>query len=64
MEDAECKALAALGMAWNAFASLLPTHPSDRVEFQSAIHRAQDIIAARLVRRCYPDVFVTYEAET
>jgi hypothetical protein len=62
MMDGERAVLNHLADAWNAFAALPPTHPADRREFEASIHRAQDIVAGRLVRRCYPDVFCTVTA--
>jgi hypothetical protein len=55
----EERVLELLAEAWNAFTALEPTHPSDAGEFHAAIHRAQDVNAARLVRTIYPDTFPT-----
>lgn len=46
-----------LADAWNQFVRLAPTHPSDLPEFQAGIHRLQDLVAMRIVRILYPEVF-------
>lgn len=59
LEPDELACVESLAAAWNAFAKLTPTHPSDAAEMCAAIHRAQDIIACRLARRVAPDVFLS-----
>ena len=41
--------------AYTAYDGLEVEHPSDPGEFVQAIHRAQDLLAVRVVRRAYPD---------
>jgi hypothetical protein len=60
VHDGERACLLALANAWNAFIALEQTHPSDATEMCSAIHRAQDIVAARIARRVAPDLFVSH----
>ncbi|MES2524057.1 MAG: hypothetical protein V4617_15225 [Gemmatimonadota bacterium] len=55
----ELAVITLLANAWNAFCRLEQTHPSDVPELQSAIHRAEDIVACRLARRVVPSVFIT-----
>lgn len=45
----------ALVRAVNAFARLERQHPSELDEFVDGIHRCQDQLAVRIVRRHYPD---------
>ena len=47
--------------AFNAFYSLPRTHPSELQEFVNSIHRLQDLLVVRIVRRDYPDGWVTGE---
>ncbi|GED72323.1 hypothetical protein BRE01_60250 [Brevibacillus reuszeri] len=45
--------------AWNGFVTLKPTHPNDQVEFGDAIHRLQHLLGMRVLRRDYPDYWLT-----
>lgn len=45
----------ALCEAWNEYAALPVTHPTDQAEFLSAIHRCQDLLAVRIARRLFPE---------
>lgn len=47
----EQQLLEVLGDAWNKFAALPQEHPSESIEFAQAIHRCQDMVAARPVWR-------------
>ena len=44
-----------LRAAANAYADLPVEHPSEPGEFTDAIHRGQDLLAARIARREYPE---------
>ncbi len=46
-----------LAAAWNGFLALEHKHPSDRPEFQRAIHAAQAVIATRVAQRVDPNVW-------
>lgn len=46
---------------WNKFAGLEVQHPSDLDDFYRAIHDIQRIVAMRVLRREYPEVFPTYK---
>lgn len=41
--------------AANAFGDLPNGHPAERRDFVAAIHRAQDLLAARAMRRMFPE---------
>lgn len=41
----------------NDYSKLEQTHPSDLPEWVNAIHRLQELIAMRVVRRDYPGIF-------
>jgi hypothetical protein len=40
--------------AWNLFVQMERTHKDELREFADAIHRLQDMLALRIVRRSYP----------
>ena len=46
---------------WNNFTQLEQTHPDDIIDLKTHIHRIQKILAMRLARRTYPEVFKTYK---
>lgn len=46
--------------AWNAFVELPLQHPSERRTFGALISRCQDLLAARIARRNFPDGWPTY----
>ena len=49
--------------AWNMFTKLEQTHPSDIEDFQKAIHSLQYILGQRVLRRLYPDFWLTHKKE-
>ncbi len=49
--------------AFNEFSKLDRTHPSEMDEFVSALHRLQDLLAVRIVRRQFPKGWPTYREE-
>lgn len=51
--------LALTGEVWNRFIKLEQTHPNDIDEFAKGIHQLQRIIATRMCRRDYPNIFPT-----
>lgn len=53
----ERAALDALSAAWNQWLQLQRRAHQDDLEFQDAIHRAQNLIALRVARRADPDVW-------
>jgi hypothetical protein len=44
--------------AYHAFLVLPLTHPDERRDFVSSLHRLQDLLAVRIVRRMYSDYWV------
>ncbi len=46
--------------AFNEFCRLERTHPNETEEFVSALHRLQDLLAVRIVRRQFPKGWPTY----
>jgi hypothetical protein len=54
LTDAEGVAHDALIEAVNAFGALPRQHPSELPDFVDGIHRCQDQLALRIVRRHYP----------
>lgn len=57
MTDDEKEIIDQLAKVWNLFISLPVEHPSDLVEFQTAIHSAQLLVMARLGRRIYNEEY-------
>lgn len=55
LTDQEGKAMDALITAFNKFKKLDRQHPSELSDFADGIHRCQDLLAARIVRRLYPE---------
>lgn len=45
--------------AWNGFQKLVKQHPSDLDEFIDGLHRCQNVLSLRILRRDYPDRFVS-----
>ena len=43
--------------AWNEFLKLPCVHTSESIEFMSAIHRLEGIIALRIASRVHPEVW-------
>jgi hypothetical protein len=58
---AELKVLDMLGDAYTAFTQLPQCHDSDLLEFEQAVHRAQNIIMARDAIRNHPKYFSVKE---
>ena len=54
----------ALCKAWRIFNNLPEQHPSDGSEFVSSLHRLQDLLAVRIVRRTYPEGWTTVKKDT
>lgn len=50
----EGKVMDALIDTWNAFNKLERQHPGELKEFTDGVHKCQDLLALRVVRRCYP----------
>jgi len=58
----EGEVMDALSHATATYLGLPVTHPDEPAEFVDAIHRLQDLLAARLVRRDYPG-WVEYQTD-
>lgn len=59
MNDEEREVMNFLIEAHNKYTKLPRTHPSDIYEWTQAIHRLQDLLSARIVRRDYPNDFIS-----
>jgi hypothetical protein len=46
--------------AFNEFSLCEKQHPDEYREFTDSIHRLQDILAVRVIRRVYPEGWPTY----
>lgn len=49
-----------LTMAHNNFIKLERTHPQEIDEWITSVHRLQDLLGMRILRRDYPETFPTY----
>ena len=64
LTDAEGEVMDSLCEAWLYFKELPIQHPSDQDEFLAGLHRLQDLLAARVCRRLYPDGWVNEAANS
>lgn len=55
--------MVALCEAVDAFEVLPKQHPDEERDFFDAIHRLQDLMATRAMRRLYPDYWLSYECK-
>ena len=55
LTDEEGLVMDALIYAWSQFTQLEVQHPSDVPDFADGIHKCQQSLALRVVRREYPD---------
>lgn len=63
LTELEGEVMDALSEAVACFDALPIQHPQEAAEFYSAIHRAQDLLAARLARALRPAGWVDYSKE-
>lgn len=57
--EQEQKIMDHLTGAWNEFNSMVQTHPDDVHIFRKSIHELQSVIGMRILRRDYPNEFVS-----
>lgn len=55
LDDLEGRVMDHLVAAVNAYGELPPGHPSEPHEFACAVHHLQDLLAARAMRRLFPE---------
>ena len=55
--DKEQKVMDLLVEAHNNFIELERTHPMEIMEWVSGLHKLQDLLGARVLRRDYPEIF-------
>jgi hypothetical protein len=60
LTDDEGAVMDALCEAVDAFEALEREHPQEEDEFYAAIHRLQDLLGVRVLRRLYPKGWVTF----
>lgn len=58
--EEELEVMDYIGKAWGAFVKLEKQHPSDLNEFHAGIHKLQQLIAIRILRRQYPDYWLSH----
>lgn len=63
MDKKEKEIMELLVKAHNIYVGLNQTHPSDNKDWCDNFHRLQDILSRRIVRRDYPNEFITIEKE-
>lgn len=56
----EAKIIDLLSKAHNEYVKLNPTHPDDIKDWKDALHKLQDIVGRRLLRKAYPKTYVSY----
>ena len=49
--------------AWNNFLKLEKTHPCEINDFGDGIHKCQNVLMARVLRRDYPNGYPTYKED-
>lgn len=59
MNEQEKEIMDLLVKAHNAYVGLDSTHPSDIQDWVNSFHILQDILTRRVLRRDYPETFVT-----
>ncbi|BBQ07944.1 hypothetical protein [Elizabethkingia anophelis] len=59
MDETEKKIMESIVKAHNDYVKLQSTHPSDINDWTNAIHKLQDILTRRVLRRDYPNDFIT-----
>lgn len=47
--------------AHNLFIELEETHPTESMEWATAIHGAQNVLSNRILRRIFPKIYPTYQ---
>jgi hypothetical protein len=57
--DKEQKIIDLLAEAHNNFIELNRTHPMEMTEWVSSLHKLQDLLGARVLRRDYPETFTS-----
>ena len=60
LSDEEGELMDHLCDAVDAFEALERQHPQEADEFYASIHRLQDLLSVRAMRRLYPKGWVTY----
>ena len=58
MAEKECHD--ALQLAYKNFLAIPRQHPDEMRDWGDAFHRLQDLLAIRIVRRCYPRYWPTH----
>lgn len=55
--DKEQKIMNLLVEAHNNFLTLDQTHPTETIDWMNGIHKLQDLLGCRVLRRDYPEIF-------
>jgi hypothetical protein len=64
LTDQELKVMDEICHGYSEWLKLEMTHPSDMQDFVNAIHTIQGILAMRVIRRGYPEYWLTHNNET
>ena len=64
LTEEEGEVMDALVGAVESFDELPSQHPDEQRDFYDAIHRCQDLLAVRAMRRLYPRGWVTFDGST
>jgi len=63
LTEQEGRVMDSLVEAWNTFAKIERTHPSELSDFADGIHKCQYQLTMRVMRRDYPDGYPTYNKQ-
>ena len=63
LTDEEGLVMDCLVSAATAFDALELQHPQEEEEFYASLHRLQDLLGVRVLRRLYPGVWVTLDRD-
>lgn len=60
LTEGEQRCMDAICAAWGEFIKLPETHPNEIPAFLESVHRLQELLAIRIVRRDYPEGWPTF----
>lgn len=60
LTDLEQECMDGLMASYSAWLQLERQHPDELRDFVDAVHKIQDLLALRVVRRCFPEGWTTH----
>ena len=61
LTDQESLVMDSISQGYNEWLKLEMTHPCEMQDFVNAIHNIQSILAMRVIRKNYPEYWLTYK---